>query len=1381
MKIQRIVAAVVMLALGAAGASGLDKMSAPAPFAGVSKALVNATPGTAFLRETWGRTYYGDGYVYGDAFGSPPIAVVDLDGDHDDDFIFRSTYDAPLQWLRNLGTSGGFYPGGIKEIALPEGPLGFELDLSIDFEDLNGDGRPDLVAVIADFTTQDKRVAWFRNVSTAPDAPAFEYVGTVYESGQNSLPGMWVDVADINGDGRADVFVAEDFVDFDAPHHRVFLITNTGTSRIPAWDDAVQVSELSALLPPRALAKKAAEGGQAVVQKRGPAKAGYQYRLGDIEVADWNADGVLDFMFYDKEEGVHWIRNNGTRQAPQWAAAVASAGDPLFDHRNYDLTFEEGSFALRSNADLRSREEWLDDLYVGVDGRLMMWRYFTRDQHYFEIGQSALAYATGQGPPAFWDADGDGDLDMFRTGVVTGRMLLFPNIGTPYAAAWGELEIIDDVTFDRGTSENNYRQDLYAFGDVNGDGVEELYVQRQDGSVEQFGTHIAPEGGLPTFSSLGTVLDPVPSGAVNVEPHGLALADLDQDGLDEFVIAYAATLSVDGFSSRYVSALLYFSPLEQSWHDLSGIIYDNDLDYVDNEGWGPVLVESLSAIDYNGDGQAELLLTLSEDTNYALCSHHLFASRPGSPPTFAYAGAIDAAIEDRATWARLAGAADIDADGDGDLFIGHTICGDACGENHYLTFYRNGNENLRDFWRTRAVSGQVWSLTWNGILPAYMPVQMPSQGEITIFGDYAAGAISEVVDIIESTNLDRQVRVFVDVMPPVAPGASKAVLVIGSDPSDPLYPTFAEVASFVHWVLLMEGLAPEDIRLYAPSAIDADEDGISDTYAAPTVAGLEPSITTWAKDAERVLVYLVDHGQRNRFRLSGSEYLEAGVYTGWIDQLQANGGPQVTTFIDTCEAGTWADDLALMKSLEKAGAQRITIASSGRGPIEGLALFDQVRNVSFSQLFWNALFNGSSYGEAFRTAKTSMQALNPLQVPQIDDDGDGVSNEGNDGFVADVTRPGADFSLATPAVFIGEVTGNVVAATNSVNLTVRDVVAPLPVEAVGALVVPPNYERAGRTDDDEQPVTGLDWVELTSTGDGVWEGTYTGLDEGGLYRLVYLVRSGGRYHPSPRIGYVDRVGIPDAWEGDETFRTSSWLPVNTVQGHNFHDEGDADWFRFSAPTDLPVTIGIVSPSPQCQPVVKLYRLADLLASSRAHPIRTVSGVRPGHAIEFTESFNAAGPYVLKVSNSDPELYGEGTSYLAVIAAGTGEILPTTLIVSVEDADSAEPLAGASVVFDDQVTAETTDDGITQFVCPSYGTYALKTSFDGYVETELDVEVNNLAERVQVQLQKSDEPPPPGGGCGGQGTAARAGDALLVAALAALAMIFGRRQTLRRRA
>lgn len=1281
----------------------------------------------AFDDEVWGRTHYGDGYVYGPTFGSMAVSVVDIDRDSDHDLVFRSDFRIPPQLMRNLGTTGAFYPGGQSDLAIPD-PPGASLWVTMEFGDVTGDRRPDLVAIAIDYNTDQTFIVAYKNDGPRNN-PAFTYIDTLYTSPQITRPEIIPSLADLDSDGLVDIVFMEPFLDRSSGEHAVFFMKNTGTASIPSWGNAVEITALSNLLPPgaRKTPEKALNDADRSLPSRPKArgKAGTVERVTDIEIADWDIDGLLDLIYYDALGGLYWVENTGTTANPQWDSISDSLAD-FFPDLPIPEAYTNGSFAIRTNPDaFLDSAEWLDDIFISAGGELTSWRYFVSSESYRLTQETALAYFSGQGPPSFWDYDGDGDLDLFRGGVggaSRARLLLFPNVGTPYDPAWGDFAVIqdDNVIMSIGTVDNEYRQDLHTFADIDNDGDQDLFIQRQDGSVDWFYAQ-RPTGGaaLPTFvtavENLGSL---APTDRTGVQPRGLAVADFDLSplGRGEIITAYA---------SDQGAGIVYYDFEGGTVTDMTVMLRDSA-----GEVLNASFVESLATADLNRDGRPDLIVTTSWDIDHGDCEHHAYLNTAGAQGAFSfnYAGLIQAPQDVDNSSARMIEFADIDADSDPDLFIGHQRLF-TNSRLHYLRFYRNGADTQLAYWRTRVVTGQTWLLRWRGGLPLYEFVANSSGGVLGGPGSYTAGGTARVVDIVESTDLTKNVRVFVDVLPEVAANESKAIVVLGSTPGDPLYETFGKLASYGYWVLLQEGLPSENIRFFAASSFDPDEDGVDDVYAAPSLSGLEESITQWASGVDRLLVYFIDHGQRNRFRLTDTVFLQASEYAGWLDTLQPGGaGPQVTTLIDMCEAGSFLDELALTPKAIKQGAERITMTSSHIGPLKGLALFDTTQQISFSLSFWTEIFNGGTYGEAFDTAKISIQAINPLQVPQIDDGGNGIGNEQTDGLLARSVRPGASFDVGSPSLFIGQVAPPQAVSSNSTTLWLSDVVSSFPVEGAGALIVAPNVHRPTSSSDDEQPITGLVWTNFTfSETLERWQGNYTGFDEGGLYRVQYFVKALGRYYASPRIGFVDRINLADAWESDDTPGAAKWLSVNNAQGHNFHDAGDVDWVRFSSPRSQTATIAVISPRHNSQPVVRLYRKAALDANPNAAPLIEAESASPGAEVVFDYTFSQAEQYLLRVANADAALYGEGTSYLLIVAIDTGgDLVAPTLIVSVLERGSNDPVGGAEVSLD-TVTIETTSDGIAQFTVSADGLYPIAVAKSGYVTLNDSVIINNIVE------------------------------------------------------
>lgn len=1332
--------------------------------------------------EIWGQSNYGDGYIYGPTNRRSGMTVVDIDQDGDNDFVFPSSISSP-QLMRNLGSSSAFFPGGSVTLDMDDLPEFTTWDLNMDFADLTGDGLPDLMAVVNfenGFGTFTKRVVYFRNEGPR-DNPSFSYQRLIYSSEQNSgdQRAMWVTLNDINGDGLQDLFIAEAWIFEPERQHRVYQILNDGTPTAPAFPFFVEITELGEVLPDRITFDAKSSARLNASYPAGPKKGmdakgtSFSYNLGDISLYDWDFDGVLDFMFYDRTNGLTLVRNTGTTSAPAWNSTIGtSAVTYIYEHREIDeIDYAEGTFAVSENPDSAlPGVDWTRDIFVSVDSRLKNYRFFVNegdDGAYRLNQQNAVAFPAGQGDVAFWDFDGDGDQDLFRTGVPTADpsatstiMLLFRNEGAPYAPAWGDFDSAfgaTNVPLATGEPANDYRNDLFLFSDHDNDGFDSLFVQALDGTIDEYSATRGDSTTPPSFTLVDTdFFNSVdPSHEVTV-PRGFTFADFDLyfdggsfDGDAEIITAYSyvgdSTIRVIDTSFPRI-------------YDLNGGEYplpSNFLPDPKNNALplDPLLLESMTSGDLDLDGRPDLVIAWSNDPDFENTELHYYLNveEPDnnnfSIPSFrfVYGGLLDEVFDTDHRFGRMPKLVDIDSDGDNDLFVGHRYPDDH-GSNlrSYLRFYRNVVDSGIEVYRQRLVTNQAINLSVSEQPHEYFSILNNSGGNLEDPLTYRTGPVAPAIDALQSTGLDRNARVFLDVLPTVGANDSKAIIVVGDTADDSLYDTFATLADFAYFVLESEGLPRENIRFYADDASGLD----GDVAGRPTLSSLEDSITNWAQGVDRLLVYLVDHGQRDRFRMNATDYLEADDLDAWYDELQdvpLAERPTITTLIDTCESGTFIDNLQLSKS-QKADAekgtagrlQRITMTSAGVGPVEGVALFDQAQYISFSLNFWFNIFNGKDYGQAYDDAKIAIEAINPLQIPQIDSDGNGIANQAGDSSLATGHRPGATFDIQVPGVFIGEVSPNQAITGRSAQLYLGDVVSPFPVDGAGALIVPPNFQRPSLGNDDEQPISGLDYIEFSfnSTTER-WEGSYGDFNQGGLFQVQYFVESGGQLHASPRIGFVDRVNTPDAWESDDTPDDANWIPINSVQGHNFHDDGDADWVRFSPLPDQEATIAVINPGLNNRAVIEMYRGEDILANGVAGstPVRMETSPAEGEDLVFEQTFNTSEQYFLRVTNVDPNVSGEGTSYLLLVAVGTGgtDLIPTTLIVTVMDAADNTPIEGADVMFDGRNVGKSSAEGVCHMSVNAYATYQLQAAKAGFTSNTTNVTVNNIIEEATIML------------------------------------------------
>jgi len=214
----------------------------------------------------------------------------------------------------------------------------------------------------------------------------------------------------------------------------------------------------------------------------------------------------------------------------------------------------------------------------------------------------------------------------------------------------------------------------------------------------------------------------------------------------------------------------------------------------------------------------------------------------------------------------------------------------------------------------------------------------------------------------------------------------------------------------------------------------------------------------------------------------------------WLDDLEAaTGADEVNVVIEACYSGSFID-VTTYGPAEISAPGRAVIASTGSGQ----RAFPSERGGYFSDAFFTALGDNADLWTAYVAGRTAAQAAWREQTPWLDDNGDAVA-DGSDGSVARGRGLAAFGGGSIPVVDwlkTGEVSESGVA---SITAQVRDDVAVL---TVTVEVYPPGIE-VPDTDEGETPVLPIDRVVLTDTeSHGVYEGTYAGFTEEGIYRLV---------------------------------------------------------------------------------------------------------------------------------------------------------------------------------------------------------------------------------------------------------------------------------------
>ncbi|MEM9529301.1 MAG: 6-bladed beta-propeller [Pseudomonadota bacterium] len=329
----------------------------------------------------------------------------------------------------------------------------------------------------------------------------------------------------------------------------------------------------------------------------------------------------------------------------------------------------------------------------------------------------------------------------------------------------------------------------------------------------------------------------------------------------------------------------------------------------------------------------------------------------------------------------------------------------------------------------------------------------------------------------------------------VQPPNTKVIIVAGGGPyaGNPLWDATQVNANFAYRTLVVRGFSKETIQYLSPDIdLDIDQNGAADDVdAVPSAAALEDAIATFADDASNLLLYLVDHGGDDTFRLTESETLDAATLAGWVDQWQAaRPGANVTVVYDACQSGSFMDDL------RNPALDRILITSA---QADENAYFVSQGSLSFSNRFWTGIFNGASLGEAFDAAATATSASFPLQTPLLDADGDGVFNSSDDRAVVQLRLIGTGATSGGEAPTLGPVTApQVIASGSAATVAVDDVTDADGIARVWAVLRPPGYA----PESPDNPVQDLPTFDLDNLpGSDDYSLAFEGFTDAGTYQI----------------------------------------------------------------------------------------------------------------------------------------------------------------------------------------------------------------------------------------------------------------------------------------
>jgi len=346
----------------------------------------------------------------------------------------------------------------------------------------------------------------------------------------------------------------------------------------------------------------------------------------------------------------------------------------------------------------------------------------------------------------------------------------------------------------------------------------------------------------------------------------------------------------------------------------------------------------------------------------------------------------------------------------------------------------------------------------------------------------------------------------------------KAIVVAGSGPykGNNLWDATEMNANFAYRVLTYQGYTNDTIYyLSSDRNLDLNGDRIPDVDADATNSKLQSAITQWANDAESLVLYLTGHGGDGTFRMSETEILKAEDLASWLNALQETMQGLVTIIYDACESGSFVSKLA-----PPSGKQRILITSTSLGEP---AYFLSQGALSFSYPFWSQIFGGAKIYDAYVMAKDVVGVAigaGKSQNPEIDDNGNGIGNEKNDGDLARNKYIGKGFATAGDIPLISTISPDQrLSGQTSATITVEIVSTGRITKVWGVVYSPDLINTPGN------PITDLPSFDLKCIDQEKkkYEGTYNGFTVEGTYTVTVYAMNEAMIISLPRTTEVEQL------------------------------------------------------------------------------------------------------------------------------------------------------------------------------------------------------------------------------------------------------------------
>ncbi|MCP4353987.1 MAG: hypothetical protein GY795_51735 [Desulfobacterales bacterium] len=509
--------------------------------------------------------------------------------------------------------------------------------------------------------------------------------------------------------------------------------------------------------------------------------------------------------------------------------------------------------------------------------------------------------------------------------------------------------------------------------------------------------------------------------------------------------------------------------------------------------------------------------------------------------------------------------------------------------------------------------------------------------------------------------------------------------------------TFTETLAYN--ALLFQGYSKEDI------------DSINQAETSP-LKNLENAIKQLAdQDTYDLVLYMVGPGKEKSFQISETEELQIDKLDTWLDNLQNNIPGKVTVICDADYSGSYIPLLTPPKDKE-----RIVISStSGDQPAYNLSQ----GQISFSSFFWKGVLNGMNIWETFLKAKNAINSLSKTsqdKTPQLDDTGNGISNEKTDGQLSMNYTIGMGIGLADNDPIIGTVSSQEdLNGKTSATIWVKDVTAIAgTVQKVWAVITPPGIYNLP----DAPNAPDLPTFLLNYGTNGRYEGTYNDFFHNfGTYQVtVYAMDTDSNISVASETSLYQPEGL-DIYEDDDDFSQARFIVINDEipQNHNFHHAADKDFVMFYGLEKKKYVIKASKQGQNCDAVIELFNSNKRSLGKRETP----HGLKE---VTWDEYWTCPGDdiYYLKVSqHPDSNNTGQNTAYdLEIYDRPTGPFIGYLKGI-ITDAVSKNTIQKARIKIGRSACALSRSDG-RYLIIQEPGTFTITVEMPCYTTNETEV-------------------------------------------------------------